>query len=257
MSKSKSKTSKRTSTGTEKLAVNASCFTTQPCTTNATLTENCKRNWNVWRAGKLEQIAIFLCDKTGNMALPWSEAGYTCYCVDVQHSIRKERISGNIHYQWGDVRSWIPPRGKRIVFVACFTPCTDLAVSGARDFKTKGLPLLCDGLTLFGHCIQLAEWSGAPWMAENPTGVISTHYRKPDFTFDPCDYGDPYTKQTHLWTGGGFVMPERTPVAPSLGSMMHRMPPSKDRANKRSATPMGFARAVFKANYSAQQRVVV
>ena len=202
-----------------------------------------------------EEIAVFLCDKTGNMARPWDEAGYECYCVDVQHSIRKEKVVGNTHFVWGDVRSWIPPRGKRIVFMAAFSPCTHLAVSDARDFKTKGIPMLCDGLGLFGHCIQLCEWSCAPYCAENPTGVISTHFRKPDFTFDPCDYGDPYTKKTCLWTGGGFVMPPKTPVAPSLGSMMHKMPPSKDRANQRSATPSGFAKAVFAANRPMAQRL--
>lgn len=34
---------------------------------------------------------ISLCDVTGVMAEPWAEAGYDCYCVDVQHSIRRDR----------------------------------------------------------------------------------------------------------------------------------------------------------------------
>ena len=29
--------------------------------------------------------AIFLFDKTGNMAKPWADAGNLCYCVDIQH----------------------------------------------------------------------------------------------------------------------------------------------------------------------------
>ena len=43
-------------------------------------------------------------------------------------------------------------------------------------------------------------------------------------------------------------MPDRKPGEPTLGSLMHRLPPSEDRADLRSATPLGFAYAVFEAN---------
>jgi hypothetical protein len=204
-------------------------------------------------------IVVSLADLTGRAVEPWAEAGFECYCVDIQHSIRRERREGNINYVWGDVRSWCPPEGTRPVFLCAFTPCTHVANSGARDFKTKGIPMLCDALDLFNHAVKSARWAGCPWYAENPSGVITTHYRGPDYTFDPCDYAgylpDPeeeaYTKETWIWAGGGFVMPEPKPVAPSLGSMMHRLPPSDDRADLRSATPKGWARAVFQANCPA------
>jgi hypothetical protein len=83
-------------------------------------------------------IAIFLCDLTGNMARPWAEAGIECYCVDTQHSIRRERIEGNIHFVWGDARTWRPPENRTIIFVAAFPPCTHITGAGARDFATKG-----------------------------------------------------------------------------------------------------------------------
>lgn len=99
-------------------------------------------------------------------------------------------------------------------------------------------------------------------MIENPVGRLSTAWRKPDHTFNPCDFGgylepagDAYTKRTCLWTGGGFVMPEPRPVAPTAGSMMHtRYAPGPERANLRAATPMGFARAVFLANAPEHRR---
>jgi hypothetical protein len=43
-------------------------------------------------------------------------------------------------------------------------------------------------------------------------------------------------------------MPEKKPIEPTEGSKMHLLPPSKNRADKRSETPKGFARAVFIAN---------
>lgn len=201
-------------------------------------------------------IVVSLCDRTGAMVLPWAKAGYECWCVDIQHSIRRPRVEGNVHFVWGDARSWCPPDGRQIAILFAFPPCTDVAVSGARDFATKGPALLSDALTLFNACRQAGSWSGCPWMIENPVGVLSTHVGKPNYTFDPCDFSaycdDPeaeaYTKKTCLWTGGGFVLPKTKRVSPTLGSKMHLMPPSDDRADLRSVTPTGFARAVFEAN---------
>jgi hypothetical protein len=195
-------------------------------------------------------IVVSMCDKTGNMVRPWAEAGFECVCVDIQHSIRKDREervgAGVIRYVWGDVRSWTPEKRPLIAFA--FTPCTNLAVSGARDFRKKRWPMMRDGLDLFHAAVTVFEWAGCPWMAENPVGRIAGIMGAAEHSFDPCDYGDPYTKKTLLWTGGGFIMPPKNRVEPTEGSAMHLMPPSDDRADLRSATPMGFARAVFAAN---------
>jgi hypothetical protein len=87
-------------------------------------------------------------------------------------------------------------------------------------------------------------------MLENPVGMLSSYWRKPDYTFQPWQYGDTYTKKTCLWTGGGFVMPDAWHVRKPAGTVesIHLMPPSADRGDKRSVTPAGFARAVFEAN---------
>lgn len=136
----------------------------------------------------MTRAAIFLCDRTGRMAEPWAEAGYVCYCVDVQHLQRVDRIVGNIHFVWGDARSWCPPANLDIAFVAGFPPCTHVAGSGARDWLKKGHHLLSDSLELWSACLHAAEWSRAPYMIENPVGAISRHMRKPDLTFDPWEF---------------------------------------------------------------------
>lgn len=193
-------------------------------------------------------LVVSLCDLTGNMVRPWAEAGYDCLCIDLQHPFRRERQEGRITYRWGDVRTLLPAELGAPCIVFAFPPCTHLAVSGARDFAKKGLRALIDGLELVERCRMLCEWFGCPWMLENPVGRLSTLWRKPDHTFDPCDYGDPYTKKTCLWTGSGFVMPAKRPVPAVEGSKMHLMAPSEERDALRSATPKGFARAVFEAN---------
>jgi hypothetical protein len=93
---------------------------------------------------------------------------------------------------------------------------------------------------------------------ENPVSVLSRVFGKADHVFDPCDYtahepADNYTKKTCLWSGGGFRMPppDRDPDLGPPDDRIHKAPPSAERANFRSATPAGFARAVFEVNARA------
>lgn len=192
---------------------------------------------------------LSLCDRTGNMVRPWVDAGYHAVTVDMQPASWEH---ARRHHHVADVTTWKPDGC--FDFVSAFPPCTHLAVSGARWFRDKGLSALIDALRVVEACRVICETSGAPYMIENPVGTLATYWREPDYTFHPVHYAgygdvsDEYTKKTCLWTGGGFVMPDRKPGEPTLGSLMHRLPPSDDRADIRSATPVGFARAVFEAN---------
>lgn len=198
------------------------------------------------------EIVLSLCDRSGNFLMPWAETGqFRCIAVDIQHAPGAS-IQGGIEYVGADIRSWLPPRG-RYRFVAGWPPCTHLAVSGARWWRGKGLSALAESIELVDRCAQIIDWADADGFIENPVGALSTHWREPDYTFDPCDYGDTYTKKTCLWAFKLFRMPPKNRVDATEGSKMHLMPPSDERANLRSETPMGFARAVFKANYPARQ----
>ncbi len=198
-------------------------------------------------------IVISLFDFTTRIVQPWALAGLLCYCVDLQHPAGEHR-TGNIIRVGADAREWLPPCSPVAICFA-FPPCTHVAVSGARWFRDKGLGALIESLELFDASVRLAEWSGAPYLIENPVSTVSTYWRQPDHRFDPCDYGgyldppgDAYTKMTCLWTGNGFVMPEPRQIDPIEGSRMWKMPPHPDRVNARSATSRGFAEAVFQAN---------
>lgn len=196
---------------------------------------------------------LSLCDYTGNMVRPWLEAGHTATIVDLQHPQGADRV-GRLTRVGADVLTWRPCDRFDVAFA--FPPCTDLAVSGARHFKSKGPARLLEALRVVLACMEAIRESGAPqWMVEQPVSTLATYWRRPDWYFSPWEYGgylsppgDRYAKQTSLWTSAAFRMPMKRPVHPSEGSKMHRLPPSKDRANLRSATPMGFARAVFEAN---------
>jgi len=100
---------------------------------------------------------------------------------------------------------------------------------------------------------------------------LSTMWRKPNFYFHPWHFGgyidmdeaehplyptyiaprDAYPKKTGIWSGGGFNEPSKRPVCPEAGySRQHLKLGGKSAKTKniRSATPRGFARAVFDAN---------
>jgi hypothetical protein len=199
------------------------------------------------------------------MVQPWLEAGYECWIVDVQHEHGLHQVPhkacdnpkycrcGKLHALGADVRTFHPlDYGDLCVplITFAFPPCTNLSVSGARWFEDKGLEALHESLGLVVACKRICEASGAPWMLENPVGMLSSYWRKPDYIFQPWQYGDRYTKKTCLWTGNGFVMPEAWHRTKPDGttSAIHLMLPSADRGDKRSITPEGFARAVFEAN---------
>lgn len=204
---------------------------------------------------------LSLCDRTGVMVQPWAEAGYPCTIVDVQHPAGSGEWFGlptdhpvGITRVGADVTDWLPPLDTYAIVFA-FPPCTHLAVSGARWWRDKGLGALIEGLRLVEACRRIAEWSGAPWMLENPVGSLSSYWRDPDWMFDPAEYAgyddgaeDLYTKRTCLWVGAGFQIPPKRPMEAVQGSKFHLLSPGAGRADERSVTPKGFARAVFEAN---------
>lgn len=211
---------------------------------------------------------LCLCDYTGIMAQPWIDSGYHAVLVDPQHpgGINSDgyvmRIGHAIDHPktWGYLRSL-----NDVVFVAGFPPCTDLAVSGARWFESKkesDPAFQFKAMQLVWQCHVIAEMFGAPYLIENPVSQISSFWRKPDYSFHPSDFtghhpGDNYTKKTCLWTGNGFVMPGafRDNSLSVPDDRIHKCAPGPDRANIRSATPRGFAKAVYMSNAPHLKRI--
>lgn len=223
-------------------------------------------------------------DGSGYAALPWANAGYKVVCFNAEEgdhgSYQSVRIQHeNIEY----VNAWIDQdfefRARNEVygvpdFIMAFPPCTDLANSGSRHWAKKAERDPRFQVKAAETCkiaANIADWFGVPYMIENPVGKLSTLWRKPDHTFHPCEYGgyltsneaehpafpeiiperDAYNKRTCLWTGNGFVMPDKIAIEP-IGN---DNPGWKKTGGKgartkliRSLTPRGLAKAVFMAN---------
>lgn len=143
------------------------------------------------------------------------------------------------HYQ-GDLFDIIDYPWDMALF---FIPCTDLAVSGARHFETKKL----DGrqyasVSFFMNVIRRS--AHIPMRAiENPIGIMSSLYRKPDQIIQPWQFGHGETKATCLWLWG---LPQLKPtnVVEGREPKIHLMAPGPDRAKMRSKTYQGIADAM-------------
>ena len=86
--------------------------------------------------------------------------------------------------------------GKYDMMIA-FPPCTHLAVSGARHFAQK----IKDGRQQQGVDLFMS-FINAPVnkiAVENPIGIMSTKYRKPNQIIQPWQHGEKAQKSTCLW----------------------------------------------------------
>lgn len=189
------------------------------------------------------RLILSLCDHTGNWpAFYTPEEGYRVIRIDLKDGtdIRTmEYVSEPVHG------------------ILAAPPCTAFAGSGAQWWNGKdesGETMA--GLAVVDACLRaVALYRPKWWALENPVGRLKQWLGEPRLIFDPCDYGDPYTKKTCLW--GNFAVPRLIPVEPVMyesngkrGSWMWMKLGGKSARTKelRSATPMGFAKAFREAN---------
>ena len=123
-------------------------------------------------------------------------------------------------------------------------PCTHLAVSGARWFQNKQRERWA-AITFFMNFAMWAEdnFKFCKVAIENPIGIMSTIYRKPDQIIQPWQFGHGETKATCLWLKG---LPKLVPtnIVEEREHRIHRMAPGPDRAKERSRTFQGIADAM-------------
>jgi hypothetical protein len=82
---------------------------------------------------------------------------------------------------------------------------------------------------------------------ENPVGIISTVWRKPDQYIQPWQFGHGETKKTGLWLQGlSKLVP--TDVVDGREARIHKMAPGPNRSKERSRTYQGIADAMSLLN---------
>ena len=119
--------------------------------------------------------------------------GHEAYSCDIQE------CSGG-HPEWHIFGDVVPELQKHWDMIIAFPPCTDLAVSGAAWFEQKRKDgrqqASIDFFMLFANanCERIA--------IENPVGIMSSQWRKPDQIIQPYWFGDEAQKTTCLWLKG-------------------------------------------------------
>lgn len=174
---------------------------------------------------------LVACEESQRVCISFREKGFEAYSCDILE------CSGG-HPEWhikGDVTEILSPMahwtyisedeectvdirfttmdGKPHVvdkwdLIIAHPPCTNLCSAGQHWF-TRGIkdPNLRDEAVMFfmnfvyANCEHIA--------IENPIGIMSTRYRKPDQIIQPYEYGHPETKKTCLWLKD---LPELTPT---------------------------------------------
>ncbi len=177
---------------------------------------------------------LVACEESQAVTLALRALGHTAFSCDILPSSGgqprwhlQQDVTGLLQQQWD--------------MIIAFPPCTHLSSSGARWFKEK----IADGRQQHAiNFFMLLANADCPKIAiENPIGIMSTHYRKPNQIIQPWQFGHGETKATCLWLKGlPLLLP--TNVVSGRVQRIHRLPPSPDRARLRSVTLPGIAKAM-------------
>lgn len=183
-----------------------------------------------------ERIILDLCGGTGSWSKPYKDAGYDVQLITLPDN---------------DVMTYCPPKG--IYGILAAPPCDHFSVSGAQYWPVKDKDgRTIEAMSIVMRCLRIISYARPTfWAMENPVGRLRKWIGDPTLMFNPCDYGDPYTKKTLLW--GVFNTPEKNPVEPirvcSQGSWIQKLGGKSEKTKTlRSMTPPGFAKAFFEAN---------
>jgi len=175
---------------------------------------------------------LVACEYSGTVREAFAREGHDAMSCDLLPT----EIVGN-HYQ-GCISDILDNKWDMLI---AFPPCTHLASSGARWFPAKR----ADGRQQAGidFFLSLANANIPRIAIENPIGIMSTHYRKPDQIIQPWQFGHGETKATCLWLKElPLLVP--TQIVEGREQRIWRLPPSKDRWKIRSRTFQGIANAM-------------
>ncbi len=186
------------------------------------------------------------CEESQAVTIELRKLGHEAYSCDIQE------CSGG-YPEWhiqGDVFDAI--NSNKWDMLIAFPTCTYLTISANKWYKDQ--PERKSG-TLVGEKRRGARNNAVDFFMklyncnipkiaiENPIGVMSTVFRKPDQVLQPWMFGHGETKATCLWLKG-LPKLNSTDMVSGRDQRLHKLPPSKDRAKLRSKTFPGIAKAM-------------
>jgi len=133
---------------------------------------------------------LIACEESQAVCKEFRALGHEAFSCDIQE------CSGG-HPEWHYKQDVFEVINMGWDMMICFPPCTHLAVSGGRHFAEK----IKDGRQQqgIGFFMKLANANIERIAIENPIGIMSSKWRKPDQIIQPYYFGDDAGKSTCLW----------------------------------------------------------
>lgn len=191
---------------------------------------------------------LVACECSGRVRDAFSALGHDAWSCDLQPSDAPgQHIQGDVRDVLGD--GWD--------LMIAHPECTFLTVSnngplsrGCSLYTAEQARLYQEDAIAFFMLLVNAD---VPLIAvENPIGIMSSRYRKPDQIIQPWYFGDNASKKTCLWLKGlprlrktnRLPGDDRTRRANQTASGQNKLGPSPDRKKMRSMTYPGIAAAM-------------
>jgi site-specific DNA-cytosine methylase len=176
---------------------------------------------------------LVACEFSGIVREAFHLRGHDAWSCDLMESEKR-----GFHYQC-DVRQVLNREWDLLI---AFPPCTHLAVSGARWFPQKRADgRQQEGIDFF---MVMVNASIERIAVENPVGIMSSIYRKPDQVVQPWMFGHGETKATCLWLKNLPPLLPMYEINSGREQRVHKMSPGPDRWRERSRTFTGIANAM-------------
>jgi hypothetical protein len=190
---------------------------------------------------------LLACEESQAVTKEFRDRGHDAYSCDILPS------SGSLseYHLQQDV---VPLLKQEWDLIIAFPPCTHLASSGAAWFAEKRRDgRQQEGIDFF---MLFTNLDAPKVVIENPVGIMSSTYRKPDQIIQPWWFGDPFEKRTCLWLKGVEPLVATNEVKPAPRSEYasgRTMPtwyadawklPPAERSKARSKTFPGIAKAM-------------
>lgn len=136
---------------------------------------------------------LVACEEIQRVTIELRKLGHEAYSCDILPCSSE-------HPEWHLQQDVVPLLEQDWDMIIAFPPCTHLAVSGAAWFAQKRK----DGRQQQGidFFMLFTKLKCPRVVIENPVGIMSTKYRKPDQIIHPWMFGDEANKPTCLWLKG-------------------------------------------------------
>ena len=197
---------------------------------------------------------LLACEESQAVTIEMRKLGHEAFSCDLLP------CSGG-HPEWHLQQDVTELLNQKWDIIVAFPPCTYLTVTGNRWFNIdrygeKAVQRLKDRESAIKFFKMFAECDCKKVAIENPVGIMSSEWRKPDQIINPYQFGDPFEKKTCLWLKNlpkleptNIVDPPKRKEFVSGKSMPTWYAdtwklPKEERANLRSKTFGGIAKAM-------------